>query len=92
VAGNVPNSIRATGCILRRCYSHNSGTVNFLFTYAGSLTLEGCTSGTTGSLGLRFAGVSGATLSSSTAPYVATSSSDPGMYSTYGASTNIVVQ
>ena len=92
VAGNVSAAKRTTGVTLRRCYSHNSGTQNFLFTYAGGLTVESCTSSTPGSGGIRFTGVAGGTVSGSTAPFVSTASNDPGMYATYGASSNILVQ
>ena len=92
VAGNIYSQKRATGVTLRRCYSHNSGTQNFLFTYSGTLTVDSCTSTTTGSSGIRFTGVTGGTVTGSTAPFVSTASNDPNMYATYGASSSIVVQ
>jgi hypothetical protein len=92
VAGNASSAKRATGVTLRRCYSHNTGTQDFLFTYSGTLTLDSCTSGATGYSGIRFAGVTGATLSGSTAPFVTTNSNDPSAYAVYGGSTNILVQ
>ena len=92
VAGNVSAARRATGVTLRRCYSHNSGTQNFLFTYAASVTVDDCTSSTAGSGGIRFTGVTGGNVVGSTTPFVSTSSNDPSMYAVYGASSNILVQ
>ena len=93
VAGNVTSQKRATGVTLRRCYSHNSGgTQNFLFTYSANITVDNSTSSTAGSAGIRFTGVTGGTVVGSTTPFISTSSNDPNMYATYGASSNIVVQ
>jgi hypothetical protein len=92
VSGKVSSQQRATGVTLRRCYSHTAGSIAFLFTYAGSITVENCTSTNTGYNGILLGGVIDVTLTGSTAPFVSTSSNNPSMYADYGASSNIVVQ
>ena len=92
VAGKPPRQQRATGVTLRRCYSHTDGSVGFLFTYAGSVTVESCTSTNTGDNGLLLGGVVGATITGSTEPFVSTAINDPSMFAEYGASSGIVVR
>jgi hypothetical protein len=93
VAGKVAMQARATGVTVRRCYSHTDGAnVGFLFSYVGSVKVEDSTSTGDSYHGVRFAGVAGATVTGSTAPFVSTLSNDPNMYASYGASSGVVLQ
>jgi hypothetical protein len=93
VAGKYSAEQRATGVVLRRNYSHTDGRQDFLFTYAGSVTLEDCRTDVTGIHGIHICGVAGATLTRSTAPFVSTEQNDPYLFANYGgASSDIVMQ